>query len=264
MNCSVAEFLGCWAVGGQATLTLNTINGVTTVSFTTTLPGHPEAPLHPPPRPPAGRTQHPRPRPHHRGPAQRERDRLRAARHQAAIAGAQPHPSFTPPPLAAVPVAPSNPDDEKTTKKVVTHDRFKCEKCGERLDNKNSLTVHMIRKHKEPGEILSCDVCNFETPRKVCLNIHTSKKHKEIEQLDGNDSNSDEVYAAYYWEREQMGTGYQSYLDVIENIESANISKEEKLTETERAMKAREDAFVLTGQTVEYIHSRWPPWSKST
>ena len=38
MHCSVAEFLGCWAVEGQATLTLNTINGVTTVSFNTTLP----------------------------------------------------------------------------------------------------------------------------------------------------------------------------------------------------------------------------------
>ena len=36
VNSSVAEFLGCWAVGGKATLTLDTINGVTTVSFTST------------------------------------------------------------------------------------------------------------------------------------------------------------------------------------------------------------------------------------
>ena len=102
---SVAEFLGCWALGGKATLTLDTESGVTTVSFTTTLPGHPEAPLHPPTLP-AGPPQHPQPRPRrHRGQAQRERDRLRAARHQAALAGALP-PSTTPP-LAAAPVAPS-------------------------------------------------------------------------------------------------------------------------------------------------------------
>ena len=105
VNSSVAEFLGCWAVGGEATLTLNTLNGVTTVSFTTTLPGHPEAPLHPAPHS-AGPPQHRPPQPRrHRGPAQKKRDRLRAARHQAALAGALP-----PPTLAAAPVAPSTPE----------------------------------------------------------------------------------------------------------------------------------------------------------
>ena len=57
---SVAEFLGCWAVGGKATLSLNTQDGVTTITFSNTLSGHPEDPLHPPPS-----TQHRRCR--HRG-----------------------------------------------------------------------------------------------------------------------------------------------------------------------------------------------------
>ena len=120
---------------------------------------------------------------------------------------------------------------------------FKCEQCGERLDNNNCATIHMINKHNEPGEISSCAVCDFETAIKVSSKFHTSKKHKEIEQLDGNDSSSEEVYATNYWERDQMGAGYQRYIDVTENIESANISKEEKSNEIERAMKAREDAF---------------------
>ena len=112
---SVAEFLGCWAIGGEANLTLNTVNGVTTVSFTTTLPGHPEAPLHPPPLP-AGPPQQPRPRPRrHRGQAQKERDRQRAARHQAALAAAPP-PSLTPT-LAAAPVAPFSPEALRNTEK---------------------------------------------------------------------------------------------------------------------------------------------------
>ena len=45
---SVAEFLGCWAVGGKATLSLSTVDGVTTIAFSNSLSGHPEAPLHPP------------------------------------------------------------------------------------------------------------------------------------------------------------------------------------------------------------------------
>ena len=44
---SVAEFLGCWTVGGKATLSLNTQDGVATIVFSNTLSGHPEDPLHP-------------------------------------------------------------------------------------------------------------------------------------------------------------------------------------------------------------------------
>ena len=34
---SVAEFLGCWALGGKATLSLSTMDGVTTYSYSSTL-----------------------------------------------------------------------------------------------------------------------------------------------------------------------------------------------------------------------------------
>ena len=111
-------------------------------------------------------------------------------------------------------------------KKPVTHYRFKCDECGERLDTKNYLTNHMISEHNHEGDIFNCDVCDFSTSRKVGLTIHKSKKHNEMKQLDGCDSSSEEteIYAEAYWERDYMGTGYQTYLDVIENIESANIT----------------------------------------
>ena len=48
--------------------------------------------------------------------------------------------------------------EEKDTQKHVTHDRFKCEQCGEKLDNQNYITNHMISKHKEPGKIFSFDL----------------------------------------------------------------------------------------------------------
>ena len=82
---SVAEFLGIWAVKGQATLSLTTQDGVTTVTFSHSLSGHPEDHLHPPPAAPQRRRRR-----RHRGPARRERDRLRAVRHQAALAGVPP------------------------------------------------------------------------------------------------------------------------------------------------------------------------------
>ena len=103
---SVAEFLGVWAVGGKATLSLNTQDGVTTIAFSHPLSGHPEDPLHLPPAPTGPAPQRRRHRRRHRGPARRERDRQRAARHQAAQAGAPP----ASPPPAATPAAPSTPE----------------------------------------------------------------------------------------------------------------------------------------------------------
>ena len=100
---SVTEFLGIWAVRGEASLSLKTKDGVITIAFHHTLSGHPEDPLHPPPAP-AGSS--PKRRRRHRGPARRERDRQRAARHQAAQAGAPPASSLK----AASPAAPSTPE----------------------------------------------------------------------------------------------------------------------------------------------------------
>ena len=54
-----------------------------------------------------------------------------------------------------------------------------------------------------------------------------------------------------------MATGYQTYLDAIENIESSDISSEENSNETNRALKVREDAFLER----VFIHKMWPPWS---
>ena len=119
----------------------------------------------------------------------------------------------------------------------------------------------MISEHNQPWEVFKCDGCEFETSRKTGLKIHMSKKHDVIEQLDGNDSSAEDRYAESYWERGFMGTGYQTYLDAIENIESSDISSEEKSNETDRAHKAREDAFLERGENLDFIHKRWPPWS---
>ena len=152
---SVAEFLGIWAVRGEASLSLNTKDGVTTITFSHSLSGHPEDPLHPPPAPTGAPAQRRRRR-RHRGPARRERDRQRAARHQAAMACAPP----ASPPMASSPAATSTPEhlgdsgiglgrsgidtltistsDEKTQEQL-----FDCNICGETFQTEDALKTHM-------------------------------------------------------------------------------------------------------------------------
>ena len=124
-------------------------------------------------------------------------------------------------------------------KKPVTHERFKCNVCSENLDNKNLLTNHMIAEHYHPGELFSCALCDFITSRKAGLDIHVSKKHKEIEQIDGNTSDTEENYAEAYWERDELSSTYQRYLDVIEDIQSSNFTVQERESEIERAKNSR-------------------------
>ena len=97
----------------------------------------------------------------------------------------------------------------------------------------------MISEHDHPGELLHCDLCEFVTSRKTGLDIHTSKKHKEIEQLDGNSSDSEVIYAESYWERDYMGPEYQTYLNAIENIDNSNFSQEVQQSEINRAKITR-------------------------
>ena len=99
-------FLDIWALRGEASLSLNIKVRVTTIAFTHSLSGHPEDPFHPPPAPSGPSPQCCRCRRRRRGPARRERDRKRAAGHQAAQAGAPP----ASPPPAAIPAAPSTPE----------------------------------------------------------------------------------------------------------------------------------------------------------
>ena len=61
---------------------------------------------------------------------------------------------------------------DKKSKKPVTHDRFKCEQCDERLHTKNCLLNHMISEHNQPSDVLECDYCKFKTSRKTGLKIH--------------------------------------------------------------------------------------------
>ena len=110
---AVREFLNIWECGGTASLKLDTNKGGCTVSFTAHL-GHPGALLQasPPPTSPAcasPRFQHAPSSPsssgqRYRGPADKQRSRVRAADFQAAAEAAAP---VLPAPVLPAPVLPS-------------------------------------------------------------------------------------------------------------------------------------------------------------
>ena len=165
VNSSVAEFLGCWAVRGKANLTLDTVNGVTTVSFITTLPGHPESSLHPPPPPdgaPAPAPPPPSPpcRPRHRGPAQRERNNQRAARHQAALAGT---------------VVPSSNSSTSSTASVVNTNSTIT--ASESLAN-STIPGSVKSASTIPEQVFKCNHCAHCFKNEKVLKIHIGKAHK--------------------------------------------------------------------------------------
>ena len=99
VEAAVSEFLHAWTCGGKASLHLDTSDGGCTVSFTAHL-GHPGALLLPTPPPAA-------PILRHRGRADKERNRQRAAAHQAAKRATPPISSSAPviTPAATVSVA---------------------------------------------------------------------------------------------------------------------------------------------------------------
>merc|ERR1712130_341255 len=119
---SVAEFLGIWAVRGEASLSLSTKDGVTTIAFSHTLSGHPDDPLLPPPAP-TGRNRR------QRGPARKERDRMRAARYQAAKDSA------------------SQARPQGST--------IQCDQCDKSFKTESGLKIHAGKSHKPIATVTS-------------------------------------------------------------------------------------------------------------
>ena len=83
---SVIKFISVWANGGDASLNLTTKGGFTTIGFYCTI-GLPGAP-HSLPSTASSAPSFPPPPPGHRGPAEIERNKQPAARHQADKAAA--------------------------------------------------------------------------------------------------------------------------------------------------------------------------------
>ena len=153
---SVTEFLSVWAHGGKASLNLSTSDGLTTVGFTCTL-GHPGAPhsipaFSPPPSPP---TSSPFRQPRHRGPAEKEKNCLCSARHQAAQAEA------AAPAAQASPVIETAPVSQVTATSPVTYT------AASEPVIASTFTAPVMSASSSPSpkvgtDQLTCNICNFK------------------------------------------------------------------------------------------------------
>ena len=247
---SVTEFLSVWAHGGKSSLNLSTSGGLTTVNFTCTL-GHPGAShsipaFSPPPSPP---TSSPSRRPRHRGPAQKEKHRLRAARHQAAQAEAAAPAAQASPVTATAPTSPSLPVILNNSKlnTVSTH-------VSSKHVTASVMSMSSLPSSKGSSDELSCDICNFQGVSSNGLKIHKGRKHDNIPQVDGEASQERETDC--WWERNlshRLKT-YQVYKDVLLDIDESTLSEEEKLSERENVTNLRKE-----GLGSNYIYC--PPWS---
>ena len=160
LGASVQEFLQIWALSGDATLNLTTSGGQANIEFKCTL-GHPGAPhTLPPSAPPSAPPPAPH-RPRHRGPAEREKNRLRAARHQAARA------------KSTVPVSSS------VSASVSVADSAECSTAP-------VVSVTTALEDHEAGSSpdLKCEQCEYTNNTSKGLGQHVRMKHR-ISQVDG-------------------------------------------------------------------------------
>ena len=169
-----------WAFGGDATLNLSTSGGLTTVAFNCTI-GHPGAPHYlPPSSAPFSSATTPPHRPRHRGAAEKEKNRQRAAAHQAAQAKA------TAPVPSLVPVTIS-------VKAATSTDSVKAASSTIDPMTSASSTASVVTKESESSLSsldFKCDQCNFTSNSDKGLKTHTRMKHR-ISQLDGHEEESD-------------------------------------------------------------------------
>ena len=173
------EFMQFWSLGAEATLNLTTSGGTVKVEFNCTL-GQPGAPHSLPPS--SGAPFAPPPhRPRHRGPAARERNRLRAARHQAAQAEATD-------PVSSVLTSSSVSDsatDESSTDPVAPAVATTAPVPSKEIEAESDPVSESFPSFK-------CDQYSYTNCSEKGLGQHKRMRHR-ISQVDGFDDSYEEI-----------------------------------------------------------------------
>ena len=102
---------------------------------------------------------------------------------------------------------------------------------------------------------LSCDLCEYRSETNGGLKIHMGRKHKEIPQLDGDIESERDTDD--WWDNNSTESMkiFQTYKDVLEEIQESSLTEEEKSIEIERATEGRKKGF---GNNYIYF----PPWKE--
>ena len=108
-------------------------------------------------------------------------------------------------------------------------------------ESENNATIEKIKCSN-----FKYDQCDFVSNRKVGMRIHKGKKHRQNNDLFAGSEMKD--YASiYYWAAGNLGTSYQIYQDVLEDIKNSDLNLDERKTEIENVKSARLKAWVAAG-----------------
>ena len=146
-------------------------------------------------------------------------------------------------------------DDLAAAKAINTS---KSEEDDETEKSENDATSTSADQAKEK---FLCDLCDFESNWENGRSVHMTRMHKKIEQLDGGDPVSDGIdendkykKTSHYWEKGELGTIFQTYLDVNHILENSDLTEVSKDQEKAKVLAARKEAFVKDFKL-------FPPWS---
>ena len=103
---------------------------------------------------------------------------------------------------------------------------------------------------------LTCDMCGFEAVSGVGLKIHISRKHEEIPQLDGESPDESDTDCWWIDQHNESLKCFQTYIDVLKDIDNSTLSEQEKSEEREKVTNGRKSAF---GDNFKWF----PPWYKA-
>ena len=101
-----------------------------------------------------------------------------------------------------------------------------------------------------------CDLCDYKGESSVGLRMHISRKHQDIPQIDGESFFVRETDC--WWEKHFKSSlkNFQTYTEVLLDIDESPLSEEERCTERNIVTQARKEAF---GENYSYF----PPWSNN-
>ena len=110
---------------------------------------------------------------------------------------------------------------------------------------------------KKDKHEFSCDLCDFKTKTEGILKIYKGRKHRDIPQLDGASATPRQTYA--WWEKNvrHVVRTYETYMNILADIEKSTLNKKEKADERERATNTRKDIFGGIPNCKYY-----PPWNQ--
>ena len=108
---------------------------------------------------------------------------------------------------------------------------------------------------KEYTPAFKCLECDFIGGNKNELRMHISLKHKKIVQLNGDLECESEcqfnIWTDKNWRNGYIGDIFQTYLDVVKEINFCDLSQEFKDEEIDNVKKARLKVWVESGMPPE-------------